>query len=345
MAIRDHLRTGSGRAILDQFASVGEELAGPLARHPAAPTAVRTIARLGDRNPTRRRCEVELVVVDGPGVRGRIAAMVNPRLTDDDGNPIGLLGFFACDRSPDVARWLFDRGMSWLQAQGCTVARGPIDFSTWHDYRFVTTAETGEWIPGEPFHPGHYPELWLQDDFAPVSSYSTDWLGDIDGLIDGFAARAQSCRDAGYTLRSISPQDMEAIHALSRAAFAGAWMYSDIALDELAALYGPETVRALGSGSFLAVAPDGDPVGFLYAFDMPLAGRQASVCKTVAVAPAHRKARIYPLLMHAWMSGRRDAGVRDLVGALMHADGDPANMGWITPETTIKEYQLYERRL
>lgn len=345
MAIRDHLRTGSGRAILDQFASVGEELAGALVRHPAAHTALRTLARLGDHNPTRRRCEVELVVIDGPDVRGRIAAMINPRLSDESGAPIGMLGFFACDKSPDVARWLFDRGMSWLQARGCTVARGPIDFSTWHDYRFVTKAETNEWIPGEPFHPSHYPQLWLQGDFTPVSNYSSNWMGNPDELIDGFASRAQSCRDSGYTLRSIGPHDMEAIHALSRAAFSSAWMYSDIALDELAALYGPETVRALGSGSYLALAPDGEPVGFLYGFDMQLTGKPVSVCKTVAVTPAHRKARVYPMLMHAWMSARRDAGIRDLVAALMHRDGDPANMGWATPETTIKEYQLYERRL
>ncbi len=307
---------------------------------------MRTLARLGDHNPTRRRCELELVVADGPGVRGRVAAMINPRLTGEDGVPIGLLGFFACDESPDTARWLFDRGMTWLQAQGCNVVRGPVNFSTWHDYRFVTTTETTDWMPGEPFHPEHYPALWLQGDFAPVSSYSTNWLGDVDALIDGFAPRAAACREAGYTLHSIGPRDLAALHALSRTAFADAWMYSDIALDELAALYTPDAVRTAGAGSFLALAPDGEPVGFLYAFDMPLAGRpRVSICKTVAVAPAHRKARVYPLLMEAWMRGRRDAGVHDLVGALMHRDGDPANMGWIAPETTIKEYHLYERRL
>ena len=97
--------------------------------------------------------------------------------------------------------------------------------------------------------------------------------------------------------------------------------------------------------SFLGLAPDGEPIGFMYDFPLAIAGTTASVCKTVAVHPAHRASGIYHAMMHAWFSGQRDAGIKASIGALMHNDGSPSLMGWAREETLLKEYRLYELRL
>lgn len=346
MGLRDQIRHGNTRELRDTFAAVGEALyAG--APHPAAPTAVGTLAAIDPANPTAGRCELELVVADGPSGRGRVAAIINPRLLDVRGNPFGLLGFFESDANPDTARWLFDLGMNWLARQGCSVVRGPIDFTTWHDYRLVTRAEAPEWIPGEPHHPRHYVDRFAEAAFAPVATYATNWLPETPGeLAERFAAKARVCRELGYTVRPIEPRDLPALHAVSSAAFAPAFMYSPIELDEFLALYSPERAAQAAGSTFIALAPDGEPVGLHYAFEMDLGGRpRVSVCKTVAVIPAHQDKRVYQLLMHDWGARAAAAGATHLVGALMHADGSPALMGWIAPETTIKEYQLYERGL
>jgi len=61
VGLRDQIIHGDSRLLLDRFAAVGAGLFQGDA-HPAAPTAARTLALLDRAHPTRRRCEVELVV-------------------------------------------------------------------------------------------------------------------------------------------------------------------------------------------------------------------------------------------------------------------------------------------
>lgn len=348
MSFGVELRRGDSRELVDHFAAVGADLyEGAAGAHPAAPSAKKTAAQLSFDHPTRRRLEIELLLVDSPKSRGRVAAMVNPRLLDEVGRPIGLLGFFECDENEDTARRLLDEGSEWLQRRGCEIARGPIDFTTWHNYRFLVESSTSDWIPGEPYHHDYYPRAWLAAGFQEAGTYRSNWLGDAADHMERFYERAEQCRKAGYSVRHIDAQrDLDALYAMSLDAFAGAWMYSPIERDEFAVLYSPEQAALVAPFSYLALSPEREPVGFLYAFPLSIAGKErVSVCKTVAVVRAHQDKRPYHLMMHTWFSEQREAGCREFAGALMHCDGAPALMGWTSPETRIKEYEVYERRL
>jgi hypothetical protein len=343
MALRDQIVRGDTRVLVERFAAVGDALfvGDP---HPGVPTGAKTLALLDRAHPTRGRCELELVVADGPDGRGRAAAIVNPRLLED-GAPVGMVGLFACDERADTARWLLDAACSWLDKRGCKVVRGPMNFSTWYDYRLVTRSTAPGWIPGEPYHPAHYPALFEAAGFTAAATYSSNWLGEVGDNIDKFAAKAKRSRDEGYRVRNLEPRDLDALYELAIAAFSSAWMYSPIERDEFAALYTPAQAERVAPYSFLGLAPDGEPIGFMYDFPLPIAGTTASVCKTVAVHPAHRASGIYHAMMHAWFSGQREAGVRASIGALMHNDGSPSLMGWAKEETLLREYRLYELRL
>jgi GNAT superfamily N-acetyltransferase len=343
MGLRDQIVRGDSRAIVDRFAAVGDALFAD-DPHPAAPRAARTLPLLDREHPSRRHCELELVLADGPDGRGRVAAIVNPRLVED-GAAVGQVGLFACDERTDTARWLLEAACTWLDRRGCKVVRGPMVFSTWHDYRLVTRAETPDHIPGEPYHPRWYPSLFEAAGFTASATYSSNWLGEVGDNIDKFAGRARRARDEGYQVRNLSPRDLDALYGVATAAFAGAWMYSPIERDEFAALYTPAQAERVAPYSYLGLAPDGEPIGFMYDFPLPIGGVLASVCKTVAVHPAHRASGIYAAMMHAWFTAQREAGVRASIGALMHNDGSPALMGWAKAETLLKEYRLYELRL
>jgi hypothetical protein len=342
------IRRGDSRELLDHFAAVGADLYdGPQAAHPAAPSAQKTLALLAPDHPTRRRLELSLLLVDGDSGRGRAAAMINSQLLDDAGRPIGLIGFFESDEREDTARRLLDEACEWLAKKGCAVVRGPVDFTTWHNYRFVVESSTSDWIPGEPYHHDYYPDLWRAAGMEEVGTYSSNWLGEAEEHIDRFAARAEECRKSGYSVRHIIAQtDLDALYTMSLDAFSSAWMYSPIERDEFAALYTPEQAAMVAPSSYISHSPEGEPVGFLYAFPLAIAGKApVSVCKTVAVVREHQDKRPYHLLMHTWFSEQLEAGCQTFVGALMHCDGTPALMGWTRPETLLKEYKVYERRL
>ena len=127
--------------------------------------------------------------------RGRAAAIVNPRLVED-GAPVGQIGLFACDEHPDTARRLLDAACTWLDKRGCRVVRGPMNFSTWYDYRLVTRATAAGYIPGEPYHPAHYPALFEAAGFKPVATYTQQLAGRDN--IDKPASRRSACNDEGY---------------------------------------------------------------------------------------------------------------------------------------------------
>lgn len=335
----------------------------PLHKRAAVPTAttidVETFAALGEDDdsarallspdhPTRRHCEVELFAA---GEHGRVAAIVNPRSFDAEHRPFGLLGLFACEDDLPTAAALLDAACDWLRERGCATARGPMNLTTWHDYRFVTSGFHAGYMPGEPRHPRHYPKLWLEAGFRVCGTYSTNWLTcpeqgrGADALAGKFTAAAQRALDSGYSVRGIAPSDLPALYKLSSEAFADAFMYSHIGPDEFAALYSRDDVPVAARTSYIAHAPDGSPIAFLYSFPCNLDGRDALVCKTIAVLPGTRGRGIYPLLVHTWVTDGIADGCRDFVGGLMHVDGNPANLGWTGADTRIKEYALYERAL
>jgi L-amino acid N-acyltransferase YncA len=339
------IHAGDSPSLLERFAATGEALCVDPA-HPSAPTAARTLASLAPDHPTRRRCQLQLHVADGAG---RVAAIINPRLRDADGRPVGLLGFFECEPDERLCAALLAAAAGWLREQGCRVVCGPVDFTTWHTYRFVAEGAAVEWMPGEPYHPAYYPSLWRAAGFSVAGTYTSNWMGDPEALVERFAPHAGRAAEHGYTVRTIAADgsDLRALYAVATDAFAGAYLYSPIELDEFAALYTPGRSAAVAGSTYVACAPDGALAGFVYAYVLPSwAGReQVTIIKTIAVTPAHRDRALYQTLLHAAIAGNLSAGSRDFVAALMHVDGSPRLMGWSRPETLIKSYELYERSL
>ncbi len=342
MVLAAIMRRGDSQSIVEHFAGIGAELY-PADTHAVVSMAA-TLAQVGAGNPTRRRCEVDFLIVDGAH-RGRVAAIVNPRLVDDQGQPYGLLGFFACADHDDTAHRLLDEGLEWLANRGVAMVRGPINFTTWHDYRLLTSSDAEGWIPGEPYHHDYYPRLWAAAGFEPAASYSTNWLADPAAYLDELEARAASCRAAGYEVRALAgAADLETIFELSRRGFAEAWMYSSIERDEFDALYSRARLETLAPHSYVVTAGDGEPVGFLHTLPVVLDGRRVAVAGPMAVLPEHRARSVDDLLSHAWIDQQLAAGFRDFACALVHRHGTAA-LGWTGQQRCLRQYEVYERKL
>ncbi len=302
---------------------------------PRKPTSAGVRAMLDDAHPQRRRCALRLFQVPG---RARVAAMENSRLRDDHGAPIGMLGFFEAQNDPEAASAVLDAGTAWLRARGATIVRGPINYSTWNDYRF-STAGTGRFA-GEPYHPAYYPTLWANAGFDVCAHYGSYWLGPLSPIVEKFArviARGTA------TVRPVTAADLPSLYQLAITGFQGAYMYAPIEPDEFASLYAGDRVTAATATSFLAVE-DGRPCGFVYSFVADLPDGPAGVIKTIVVDRQARGGSAYAGLMTAAIDAFRALGVDRAMGGLMHADGSPAAMGWCRPEMSFKQYVLLERR-
>lgn len=331
---------GPTSELLTAFSHVADKLY-TNANHVGRLTAEKTRDLLGDVNPTRAKCQVELFL--NPAAGARVAAVINPRLVDGLGKPIGLLGFYECADDDAVAAEMLAAATAWLRGQGCGSVRGPVNFTTWHSYRFVTRDTGAGYLPGEPDHLSYYPAQWERAGFAVCSRYSTNWLPDTPGIRDRFAIKSQKSIDAGVVVRRVEARDLPSLYRLSIAAFAPAYMYSPIDPDEFVAIYAPSRASEGPTLAYLAEDSAGEALGFLYAFNAPLAGHEVvSICKTVAVVPGAQDQGVYHRMVHDWMDEQLQAGVEHYVAALMHCDGAPALMGWTKPATATKEYALFE---
>lgn len=297
------------------------------------PTAGHVAALLDEGYPQRTRSSLRLFH-DG---RARVAAIINPRL------PVGMLGFFASEDEEASARGVLDAAVAWLRAREITTIRGPINYSTWNDYRFVVReTEPGAWFPGEPRHPAYYPRLWEAAGFVACSGYASHWIDELPAQIARMAPKVARSREAGATLRPIGVADLPALYHLAHAAFRDAYMFSPLEPDEFAALYGREQATIASDTSYLALLGD-RPVGFVYGFVADVGGAPAGIIKTIAIAPEARDAGIYHALLSEVMASFAGLGIRRAIAALMHLDGSPALMGW-QRGALFKQYALYEHR-
>lgn len=94
-----------------------------------------------------------------PQAVGRIVAAVNQRLIDREDQNVGLIGFFECIPDFDIAQALLDAACQWLQEQGMTVARGPIDLSTHNNCLLLVEGFDSPPLVMMPYNPSYYPEF------------------------------------------------------------------------------------------------------------------------------------------------------------------------------------------
>jgi hypothetical protein len=98
-----------------------------------------------------------------PSLLGRIVAAVNDRLIDREGQKVGLFGYFECVPDFAVAQALLEAACQWLQEQGMTRVRGPIDLSTHNNCLFLVDGFDSPPMMMMPYNPPYYPQFVEQD--------------------------------------------------------------------------------------------------------------------------------------------------------------------------------------
>jgi hypothetical protein len=251
--------------------------------------------QLSPDNPFFAEGEHRNFLAPGDPPAGRITAMTSPKL-DQDGVKTGLVGFYECQDDAALAGELIQAALDWLAEQGAQRVLGPLNFSTWYRYRFVTEGfENGPFLL-EPYNPPYYGAQFEAAGFQPFNDYASLRLRHEP--VPLLQRAHDKALEAGITFSPLdgetAAQHLQLFYDMSRQIFAGKTAYSAISFEEFQTLYaGMQMIMAPGL-SWLAHAPDGQPVGFLFAYpDLleplrtgdPGARPTATVLKTIAAAP------------------------------------------------------------
>lgn len=298
----------------------------------------------------RQAPDASVVVTAGGAPVAR--ASVWWRRTPSEG--VGLVGHYgAVDAASGAA--VLDAACARLAAEGCSRVIGPMDGSTWERYRLALPGSDAAPFLLEPMQPLEWPEHFTRAGFAEVGRYRSDRAPlEVLEARDpaGVAARLA---EQGVTITSFadhSPTDViDAIHAVSLAAFADAAWFTPVDAATLRAQYAPAV--PLSDPAFVQLAwHGGAPAGFVFAVPDLLEARRtghpptALVVKTVAVRPRVRAlAGLGGLLLARVAANARTRGMRDGIHALMRDDNTAARAFGGGMATTIRHYALHGRAL
>ena len=318
---------------------------------------------LSDRSAFSRYGRFQLFICEVEGkVAGRIAALVNPKLTDRNGNVLGQLGYFECINDVAVARALIDAGLDWLRSQGAHEVLAPMNGGAHRSHRFLTQGfETAPYL-FEPRNPKYYPRFFEQCGFT--SAYR--WFG-YELTVQQAAQRLRQLdrvlerRPPPGELRNLevgrTEEVIHRIHRLLDGCWEGHVGYAPLEVEEFSEVFrGGLSIMRTGNVSVLV--RDNRDLGFGlkypdYATDVRALGGRASdwgrwlgvsrpkrlVLHTAALLPEARGSSAAMAVLAWSLRHAVNAGFEDVVIALV-VEGFLEKVGKRT-----REYTLYSRSL
>lgn len=280
-----------------------------------------------------------------------------------DGHRVGYIGHFATHADAptradapaysDSARGLLDHACRRLFDQGCTLAVGPMDGSTWQRYRFVTERGADPPFFLEPDNPDAWPGHFGDAGFAPLARYTSARDLDLRRLDPRAGDLAARMRSLDVQIRQMDPRgfaaEVDRIYDVSIASFAAAFLYSPIDRAQCHALYAPLERFVRPELVFIAQQRD-VPVGFVFAIpDWLQAQRGAAIdtaiVKTIAILPDPQFSGLGGLLLSQCRQRIAELGYTQAIHALMHDANTGSRRLSDRFGTTIRRYTLFSKAL
>ncbi|MFN7976196.1 MAG: hypothetical protein U0166_28335 [Acidobacteriota bacterium] len=274
-------------------------------------------------------------------------AIVNPRLCDDRGAPLGQVGYLACPDDLETASALLDTVEGWLRARGCRSVLGPMNGGAHRPHRVLMTGFDRAPFVAEPRNPAHVPRLLERRGYRVLREWSSFELplSDLRALLDhrGFH-RAADRAARRYRIDPLPAHDLgscvERLHPLLDRVWAGHVGYASIDRDELAEALGPVLSLMSDRTIGLVAEKDGPDVGTAFMLRDP-ARPTTMVLHTLAFVPGARRHGAPFLIVDRGFDLLERDGITDVIVALV-ADDFPL-FGRIAAPT--RSYALYGKAL
>ena len=335
-------------------------------------------AQFSASNPWLAYNEAASMCVEG---KARTAVFA-PDSLHIEGKRACFFGYFESLDPPEDAeatQTMLAQAESWARKRGAESLFGPINFSTYNNYRIRLNAEPGAiTFPGEPYNPDYYRELLEACGYRLHHGYRTQ-IAPIDHLTQARSAR-EACRAAieteGFTIQPLSHDkwlsSIDEFQLLIETTFRQNFAYTPLSKTLFRQACGRSFIqKADPDVSVVCFSPGGEIAGFflVYPHYGPLVirgagsrrlpvdaldfathwpqlqslGHKVAIAKTVAVHPAFRRKGI----MDAMSLALLDQGEKRYelwFGALIRDDNPSRNFGdsW---ETDSRTYGLFSKCL
>jgi hypothetical protein len=264
----------------------------------------------------------------------------------------GLIGHFAA--APDAnVRPLLDHLAARLAGHGCATAIAPINGNTWRTYRFIR--DRGDEPPFflELNHPPEWPGMFIDAGFAPIAEYESTLVPDLRVRDQRVTRAAERLTRGGVRVRPIDPdradEELRAIHQLSLAAFARAFLYTPIDEAEFLRAYQPILPR-VDRRLVLLAEHEGRLAGYVFAIPDLLERSRGGpprtvIIKTLAIRPERVYAGLGAWLVAEVQTSALALGFTRAIHALMHISNMSRALSDHWQARRIRRYELLAKPL
>ncbi len=260
----------------------------------------------------------------GEALVGRIGANLSPTRPET-----GYVGFFEAAEGgdPEIARVLLETATTWLRERGVTKAYGPIDRSTWYNYRYRVETRTADAMPAseepfawEPWQPPGYVAAFQAAGFEEVERYHSHGYRGVDGMrlkdaADLIRGAADYALSQGYRFEPFSTRWADVLpdmYAMGNVCFTKNVLFEPLAWDEFVTLYEGVGAKVDYRPSSWLVDKDGQKRGMMFAY----VDRGYVVMKTVGVYPELRRGGLSLGLLWAACNRGLELGLDATLAAL-----------------------------
>ena len=246
---------------------------------------------------------------------------------------------------------LLDAACQLLKEQGCELAIGPIDGSTWRNYRFVSEGDAPAFFL-EPSNPKAYPQQWQNAGFLTLASYYSVLQTDLNP-----AEHTRGClaklKSKGIEIRQLNREkldaELEAIFELSLKSFAQNFLYTPISKDEFIAQY-TQVLPYLKDELVLVAETKDQALGFIFALpDLAQQMRGETldtfIIKTLATHPDYGGQGIASCLTALCIERARALGFKKAIHALMLETNRSRQISNHYEPQVLRRYQLFSKTL
>ena len=288
-----------------------------------------------------------LVFTDGHGVAVRIVV-----LQPADGSE-ALFCFYGRREDLDAStrEAFFSSLRQWLDTQGIASLLGPIEFSTWHPYRFVCEQGASPWFPGEQPMPDYGFSDFISGGFEECARFASTLVEDLTQSVEVCLAMGLEQRLGALDIDIVTGSDiveiLPTLYQLSLDIFKNNYAYSPITYEEFHQLY----AGIAAQDAVVIVANDDEgPVGMTFSYNIgpyapvcAIEPKLTSVLKTIGVHPRARQQRIgfgISYLTHKlWL----ERGFAQIIHAYMKSDNASRAMS-SQFDQALREYALLRWR-
>jgi len=287
------------------------------------------------------------VVSENNAPVARFSVYHNPDLSYNH-HKTWCIGHYECIDNQTVADFALQKAVDYIRQKGGAYIVGPMNGSTWENYRFATTNDKTFFL--EPLQRDWYAIQWQQNGFAIIAGYEshTDdalWYDETQ-----LQHAIEQLRLNAIELRTVDLSDFDGeltkLYALCSRVFTQNFLFTPTTAQLFSQKYLPIQSYLDADLFWLACDANQNVVGFLFA----VPDYNDTVTKTVIVKTLCRQSGadykwVTPALCTQFMKTVWQKGYRRVIHAFMHKQNPSMNVSARFSGHSLKEYVLLGKPL